>query len=166
MLGDSNNKWNFCFDGFFDRSRSLVCGDVDTRRIRSQLLHSLSYRGENWKTQMFTRASRLYATDHFRAPTHRLLRIGRGELASEALEDDTGVSTDLEVLNGVIVAIEPRGCRKIGSRYVSAEISRSGSFAAQAACVSRDHDSLELPATARKRRSKCKEVDKCLAAIV
>lgn len=105
VLSNSNNEWNFRFNGFFNGCRGLGRCNVDTSRVWLQLLHSLPYGANNRKAQVLLSIFlRIGSADNVCTPCNRLLRVGGSKFACKALEDDAGMGPDLEVLNCIIVA--------------------------------------------------------------
>ena len=104
MLCYSNYQWYFGFNGFFNSGRSLMCCHVDSRSIWLELLYSLSYTRQYWKSEVLALLVRRNAADDVGTPSYRFFGIGGCLSARETLKDDPGGLANLQVWNGMLVS--------------------------------------------------------------
>lgn len=103
-LRDAHNQRNFSVQGFHDGSGSAGRWHIDDRGMGIRCLFGFRNGGKDGQAQMLSTA--LFgrnATNELGAILQRLLAVKRSLFTGEALTDNTGVSSQLQISTRLVV---------------------------------------------------------------
>ena len=117
-FGDAHNQWDFSGDGIFAGSGSNGWWDKDTGGSGTGLSDSLFNCGVNWQVQVSGAGFLWVSTpNNLGTVVDGLCGVEGTLFPSETLEDDLGVSIDLEVWDGISVASGNGSRREVSSSH-------------------------------------------------